>query len=85
MMRVSATRTTAVFVIAIISLSLASCGKQTDYRGQANNTTEVKPADRPLQLTQFEVIHGTHYLMAEITEARSGGFSSSLSRESGNT
>ena len=62
--------------LSLASLLLTSCGKQTDYRGQNGNTNTLKPEDRPLRLTQFEQIHGTHYLMAEIAEVQSRASSS---------
>ena len=79
MMRMSATLIKALLGLALASLSLTSCGKQTAYRGQSGNTNTLKPEDRPLLLTQFEQIHGTRYLMAEIREAQSRASSSSSS------
>jgi hypothetical protein len=75
----------AVLGLALSSLCLMSCGKQTDYRGQGGTTNTVRPEDRPFHVTQFEQIHGTHYLMAEITEAQSRtSLSSSSYSEKGN-
>src|SRR5258705_12625090 len=76
MMRICATLMKVILGLAIASLGLTSCGKQTDYQGQSGNTNTLRPEDRPLRLTQFEQIHGTHYLMAEITEAQSRASSS---------
>ena len=81
-MRMSITLMKAILGMALASLSLTSCGKQTSYNGQSGNTNTLRPEDRPLRLTQFEQIHGTHYLMAEITEAQSR--SSSSYSENGN-
>jgi hypothetical protein len=86
MMRMSATLTKAILGLALASFSITSCRKQTDYRGQSNNSNFVKPEDRPLRLAQFEQIHGTRYLMAEITEAQSrDSISSSSYSGNGNT
>jgi hypothetical protein len=72
----------AILGLALASLSLTSCGKQTYNRGQSGNANALKPEDRPLRLTLFEQIHGTHYLMAEITDAQSR--TSSSYSENGN-
>jgi hypothetical protein len=80
-MRMSATLMKAILGMVLSSLGLTSCGKQTGYRGQSSNTN-TRPEDRPLRLTQFEQIHGTRYLMAEITEAQSR--TSSSYSENGN-
>ena len=82
MMRMNATLMKVILGLALASLGLTSCGKQTDSRGQSANTNTLRPEDRPLRLTQFEPIHGTHYLMAEITEAQSR--TSSSYSENGN-
>ena len=85
MKRMNATLTKGILGLALASLGLTSCGRQTDYRGQSNNTYTLKPEDRPLRLNQFEQIHGTRYLMAEITEAQSrASFSSSSYSGNGN-
>lgn len=64
-------------------ITLSSCAKQSASRGQNNNANSVKPEDRPLRLTQFERIHGTRYLMAEISDTLSRD-SSSISSSGGN-
>jgi hypothetical protein len=80
--RMSATPMKVLLALALTSLVLASCGKQPDYRGESGNANPLKPEDRPLRLTQFEQIHGTHYLMAEIAEVQSR--TSSSYSENGN-
>lgn len=70
-MRINPNLIKTLLGLALSSLCLMSCGKQTNYRGQGGNTNNVRPEDRPLHLMQFEQIHGTHYVMSEITDARS--------------
>ncbi len=82
----NSTLTKAVLGLALACISLASCGKRTDSRGQSSNTNNLKPEDRQLRLGQFKQIHGTQYLMAEITAAQSrGSLSSSSDSGSGKT
>src|SRR5258707_9878756 len=80
------TLTKAVLGLALACISLASCEKRRDSRGQTSNSNNVKPEDRQLRLGQFRQIHGTRYLMAEITAALSrASLSSSSDTGSGNT
>jgi hypothetical protein len=82
MTRMNATLPKLILGLTLTSLTLTSCGRQIDRRGQGNDTHALKPEDRPLSLNQFERIHGTPYLMAEITEAQAqrSGSSSSYSQ-----
>jgi len=82
----NSTLTKAVLLLALACISLASCGKRTDFRGQTSNSNNIRPEDRQLRLGQFRQIHGTNILMAEITGALSrGSLSSSSDSGSGNT
>ena len=86
MKRINTTLTKVILGLALSSLTLTSCGKQTDSGRQSNNKNIVKLEDRPLSLTQFEQIHGTRYMMAEIVEGQAQrSLSSSSSSGNGQT
>src|SRR5262249_18275763 len=60
-------------------LLFVACSKQTSYQGPSNNQSLANAQNRPLQLTQFEQVHGTRYFVAEIVEKQSRSSSSSYS------
>src|SRR5258708_35377425 len=76
----------ALLGLALSAVVFAACGTRNNSGRQTSTTTATNPEERPLAINQFQQVHATRYLMADITEALSRpAFSSTSSRETDKT